>query len=649
MNIFEKRDTIQPYEYPNLIRYANAIHESFWTPEHFTYDRDINDFIVKLDDKEKDIVKKAMLAIGVIENKVKTFWARIDMRMPKTEIAIVGHTFAGNEVIHQITYEKLLSLLGLEKDFENVVNIPCMQGRSEYLSKYLQGVYSKSNKEFTKSLVLFTLLVENASLFSQFLIVSSFKKYKNLMSNFNSVISATAREECYIKGTEVLTPSGWRDILTMNIGDLVYQWDNGKLEIVETSQVTKKYHNGFVVKFSKKGHNCIVTPNHNMVSFVNGKRVNELAKDYKINNTNKYIADSFPYFKDFGRKLSFLERLYIAIQADGNKTYWFNKNGDKLERGKYNGYNYQISLKKERKIERLQWILSNIEIKHSVHKDARGYTVFKIHIEDNKNCKDFSWINFNSVDKSWALDFCEELSEWDGFKIEGSKDCKIAYSSTNKECIDIAQHIGIIAGYRTTISVREDKRKESYKDCYKLNFSNSNGFKRSHSLSKDFFEYKGEVGCITVPSGVIITRYNNKTFISGNCVHAKFGEDLINIIREENPDWFDTDMENKIRRNVRKALEAEVGVLDWIFEKGELDFLPKKSIVEYLKSRFNKSLNQIGYENEFEIDEYLLTPTEFLEVQLTATSSFDFFNEKSTDYSQNTAFDEENIWEEQVD
>jgi ribonucleoside-diphosphate reductase beta chain len=127
-------------------------------------------------------------------------------------------------------------------------------------------------------------------------------------------------------------------------------------------------------------------------------------------------------------------------------------------------------------------------------------------------------------------------------------------------------------------------------------------------------------------------------------LHAKFGEELIKIIREQNPDWFDTEMEDKIRRNVRKALKAEIEVLDWIFEKGELGFLPKESIVEYLKSRFNKSLNQIGYANEFEVNEELLEPTDFLEVQLTASSSFDFFNEKSTDYSQNTSFDEDSLW-----
>lgn len=323
MNIFEERKYIQPYEYPHLLKYVNAIHESFWTPDHFTYDRDVNDFLTKISENEKQILKRSMLAIGIVENKVKTFWARIDMRMPKTEIADVGHTFAGNEVIHKMTYEKLLNLLGMGEEFSKVKDIPCMQGRADYLGKYLQGVYSKSNKEFTKSLILFTLLVENASLFSQFLIVSSFKKYKNLFSNFNSVISATAREET---------------------------------------------------------------------------------------------------------------------------------------------------------------------------------------------------------------------------------------------------------------------------------------------------------------------------------IHAQFGIDLIKIIKEENPEWFDLEMESKIKRNIGKAFEAESGVLDWIFEGGELDFLPKENIVEYLKYRFNDSLIKMGYEPLYSINEDLLKITEFLEVQTLSTASFDFFNEKSTDYSQNTAFNEEDIW-----
>jgi ribonucleoside-diphosphate reductase beta chain len=325
MNIFEKRESIQPYEYPHLINYAKAIHHAFWEVDHFTYGSDVKDFKVELNDLEREVVERSMLSIGVVENKVKSFWARLDQRMPKTEISDVGYTFAGNEVIHRLTYEKTINLLNLQHKFDHILEVPAMRDRVNYLNKYLTGISSRSNKEFTKSLILFTLLVENASLFSQFLTISSFSKYKNLMKNFSKVINATAREEV---------------------------------------------------------------------------------------------------------------------------------------------------------------------------------------------------------------------------------------------------------------------------------------------------------------------------------LHGKFGSELINIIHKENPEWFDDEMEDKTRRAVRKAYTAELKVLDWIFEKGELDFISKEEIAEFLKSRLNDSLNQIGYADEYEVDENLLKKSNYMETMILATKDFDFFDGKSTDYNKsNNAYNYEELWD----
>lgn len=195
MNIFEERKKLKPYEYPQLELYGKAILKAFWEADHFTYDRDVKDFNTELTDNERNIVERSMLSIAVVENKVKSFWARIDQKMPKTEISNVGYIFAMNEVVHQDAYSKLLTLLNLNDKFDTISEIPAIQDRIVYLSKYLDGVNSKNNKEFTKSLILFTLLVENCSLFTQFLTISSFCKYKNKLKNFDKVISATAREE----------------------------------------------------------------------------------------------------------------------------------------------------------------------------------------------------------------------------------------------------------------------------------------------------------------------------------------------------------------------------------------------------------------------------------------------------------------------
>jgi ribonucleoside-diphosphate reductase beta chain len=136
-----------------------------------------------------------MLAIAQIEVNVKTFWADMYKRMPISEIGEVGMTFAESEVRHQNAYAHLLTLLGLQKEFENVVEVPAIKQRIKYLTKYLDGTRSKSDKLYTKSVLLFSLFIEHVSLFSQFLIMMSFNKEKNLFKGISNVVEATSKEE----------------------------------------------------------------------------------------------------------------------------------------------------------------------------------------------------------------------------------------------------------------------------------------------------------------------------------------------------------------------------------------------------------------------------------------------------------------------
>jgi ribonucleoside-diphosphate reductase beta chain len=244
--------------------------------------------------------------------------------LQKPEIANACFTFAGNEVVHQLAYQKLLDKLGLFERFSHIMEVEAMQGRVRYLNRYLEGVSSRSNKEFTKSLILFTLMTENVSLFSQFLIMSSFFKYENIFPNFSKIVTATGRDEI---------------------------------------------------------------------------------------------------------------------------------------------------------------------------------------------------------------------------------------------------------------------------------------------------------------------------------LHGRFGSSLINIIRNENPEWFDDEMEEKIRRNIRKAYRAEKKVLDWIFENGELPWISKTEVEEYLKSRFNDSLDQIGYEKEFDLSKDLLKRSDYMDVLMMSSVDFDFFAGRGIDYAKNKAFSEDSLWD----
>jgi hypothetical protein len=71
------------------------------------------------------------------------------------------------------------------------MEVPAMQGRIEYLKKYTKGLNSRSNKEFIKSHILFTMLTENISLYMPFLNMSAVKKYRQKMKTVGKVIQAT--------------------------------------------------------------------------------------------------------------------------------------------------------------------------------------------------------------------------------------------------------------------------------------------------------------------------------------------------------------------------------------------------------------------------------------------------------------------------
>ncbi|MBC6996992.1 MULTISPECIES: ribonucleotide-diphosphate reductase subunit beta [Bacteroidota] len=119
-------------------------------------------------------------------------------------------------------------------------------------------------------------------------------------------------------------------------------------------------------------------------------------------------------------------------------------------------------------------------------------------------------------------------------------------------------------------------------------------------------------------------------------IHGDFGIDLINIIKTENPEWFNDDYKKLIQEVCEEAFIAESKIVNWIFEEGELDFLPKAVINEFIKNRFNNSLESIGIPKIFEVDQKLLAETEWFDDEIIGTKHGDFFVKRSINYSKRT-------------
>ena len=195
MSIFKKRVHFKPFEYPEVLSYVDAINHSYWIHTEWNFMSDIQDFHTKLTPEEKNAVKNTLLAISQIEVSVKAFWGKLYDRFPKPEFNAVGATFAESEVRHERAYSHLLEVLDLNGDFELLLENPVIQGRVDYLTKYLKGASDNSNENYTLTLALFSLFIENVSLFSQFAIIKSFNKYKNVLKDVDNVVQATQKEE----------------------------------------------------------------------------------------------------------------------------------------------------------------------------------------------------------------------------------------------------------------------------------------------------------------------------------------------------------------------------------------------------------------------------------------------------------------------
>lgn len=194
-DIFSKRTALKPYEYPELVEYVDAIRHSYWIHTEFKFTSDVQDFHVNVTEVERNAIKNSMLAIAQIEVAVKTFWGDIYKKMPKPEIGAVGATFAESEVRHTDAYSHLLEILGLNDEFTRVNKIPALQERVEYLDKMVSLSRTDENKQYAQSVLLFSLFIEHVSLFSQFLIIMSFNKHKDVFKGISNAVEATSKEE----------------------------------------------------------------------------------------------------------------------------------------------------------------------------------------------------------------------------------------------------------------------------------------------------------------------------------------------------------------------------------------------------------------------------------------------------------------------
>ncbi|BCK59820.1 ribonucleotide-diphosphate reductase beta subunit [Staphylococcus phage vB_SauH_DELF3] len=194
-DLFKPSKQLKPYEYPELLEYKDAIRQSYWVRTEFNYTRDIQDYKNNVKYNEQMTIKKAEIAIAQVEVAVKTIQGDLYHRMPKWETGAVLATFSELEARHADAYSHLLEILGLNEECNTIDDIPALRERVDECSMHLKLSKSEDDRGYVLSVLLCSIFIEHVSLFSQFLIMMSFNKYKNLFRGLSNDIEATLKEE----------------------------------------------------------------------------------------------------------------------------------------------------------------------------------------------------------------------------------------------------------------------------------------------------------------------------------------------------------------------------------------------------------------------------------------------------------------------
>ena len=244
MGIFEQVKHIDP-RYNFLEKYIRVMYRGFWTPARYEKnikEKDAPHYFNVMDEVDQEAIKRCILLVSMVEDKVKTYWSGLNRSIPQTVVGEVGGLFGQSEVTHARSYRALADALGLTGMLDDILDLPVVGDRIKYLTKYLENdpkVIGK--KRILKTLVLFTALVEKGSLFTQFYILMSYSQRNRGLKSISKLQRTTATEENvhYLFGIDLVNiikkeyPQLWDEYLVELINKNIMAAYEAELKLID--------------------------------------------------------------------------------------------------------------------------------------------------------------------------------------------------------------------------------------------------------------------------------------------------------------------------------------------------------------------------------------------------------------------------------
>lgn len=354
------------------------------------------------------------------------------------------------------------------------------------------------------------------------------QEMKDVIYSKDKHIVLQAYAGCVDKDTEYFDGDRWKKISEYALGDKVLQYTkDGAGMLVYPERYIDEPCDTFI-KIKTKFSDMMLSEDHRFVYL-------DTSHGVKKENLIVKSADQV-YTRHHKTKSGFMGKVITDFRFESNKVVDIDEDilrltiaicADGTIRG---NDNVRMNLKKQRKKDRLEHLLSKCKIdykKESWNPKDSEYANYIFKLEGIKKRIPKEWVYLKDNLKKIVI---EECVLWDGSTPSGKS---TQYFSTNKEDIDTIQFIAHSVGYKANIYVDDrlgeiqiSSNGEQYvrkSICYQLTFDNNPlvGLSNRHSSKSETMKKihveGGRKYCFTVPSGFLILRRNGKIFVTGNC------------------------------------------------------------------------------------------------------------------------------------
>jgi hypothetical protein len=319
---------------------------------------------------------------------------------------------------------------------------------------------------------------------------------------------SSSEPNCFTGDTEILTPQGWVRFDELDDETKVAQYDDGRIEFVDTLDVIREDWEGTLVHNRTSGTDLLTTPMHRclLIDPVSKKQRVVMAEDYPEGYRQLHGG---MYAGGEGLGVSEAELRFIVM---GHAAGSWEEDGS-----------FTLRFSRARKAERFLKMFANLDpMANVLSTDARSFRfgpthelteLAELYLGHDYEFGFGEWVY--ALSREQIEVFFDELTRTDATHSKPTKSYRTQYVAKRKSDADTVQALYALSGAMARVQHIVDEKTGEESWTVKVV---QRDYTVTTNRSQELVPYKGKVYCVTVPSSFIVVRHGDSLpMVTGQC------------------------------------------------------------------------------------------------------------------------------------